>query len=279
MGHGHNRHAYCVKTRNDLIGNRIVSTCRNDTIRKTQYALLCHFGAYCVISRFPCLGERQNNSDRARRGHCSRRWSYFDRDLLCTPSNSDRARRGHCSRHCLHLRRVTSFASDLGPPANALGLRETRLNKTPAFLDLEREASRFLQGVVELLYKLLRLCECSGEGELRWECELQRELHQEHDFLASFDRSDRIPSWNKFMRWYAPAELFGETSQLKRGWFRITHPPKLLAIHSFTQGVRRTVSKATLARMLPNAKVKRRLFWHNSAFFSNCFPFLRHYGL
>ena len=54
MGHGHNRHAYCVKTRNDLIGNRIVSTCRNDTIGKTQYALLCHFGAYCVFSRFPC---------------------------------------------------------------------------------------------------------------------------------------------------------------------------------------------------------------------------------
>ena len=49
MGDGHNRHAYYVKTRNDLIGNRIVSTCRNDTIGKTQYALLCHFGAYCVI--------------------------------------------------------------------------------------------------------------------------------------------------------------------------------------------------------------------------------------
>ena len=56
MGHGHNRqHAYCVKTRKDLIGNRIVSTCRNDTIGKTQYALLCLFGAYCVFSRFPCV--------------------------------------------------------------------------------------------------------------------------------------------------------------------------------------------------------------------------------
>jgi hypothetical protein len=58
--HGRNRHAYYVKTRNDLIGNRIVSTCRNDTIGKTQYALLCHFGAYCVISLFPrrlCIRE------------------------------------------------------------------------------------------------------------------------------------------------------------------------------------------------------------------------------
>ena len=44
-----------VKTQNDLIGNHIVSTCRNDTIGKTQYALLCHFGAYCVFSRFPCM--------------------------------------------------------------------------------------------------------------------------------------------------------------------------------------------------------------------------------
>jgi hypothetical protein len=33
-----------------------VSTCRNDTIGKTQYALLCHFGAYCVISGFPYIG-------------------------------------------------------------------------------------------------------------------------------------------------------------------------------------------------------------------------------
>ena len=55
MGHGHNRHAYCVKTRNDLIGNRIVATCRNNTIGKTQYARLCHFGAYCVISHFPYI--------------------------------------------------------------------------------------------------------------------------------------------------------------------------------------------------------------------------------
>ena len=53
MGHGHNQHAYCVKTRKDIIGNRIVSTCRKDTIGKTQYALLCLFGAYCVFSRFP----------------------------------------------------------------------------------------------------------------------------------------------------------------------------------------------------------------------------------
>ena len=54
MGHGHNQHAYCVKTRKDIIGNCIVSTCRKDTIGKTQYALLCLFGAYCVFSRFPC---------------------------------------------------------------------------------------------------------------------------------------------------------------------------------------------------------------------------------
>ena len=71
---------------------------------------------------------------------------------------------------------MTSFASDLGPPANALELQETRLHKTPAFLYFEREAcfigfwSPFLQGIVELLYKLLRVCECSEEGELRWEC-------------------------------------------------------------------------------------------------------------
>ena len=40
---------------NDLIGNRIVATCRNNTIGKTQYARLCHFGAYCVISHFPYI--------------------------------------------------------------------------------------------------------------------------------------------------------------------------------------------------------------------------------
>ena len=49
---------------------------------------------------------------------------------------------------------MTSFASDLAPPANALEFRETKLHKTPAFLYFEREAclielgSLFLQGIV-----------------------------------------------------------------------------------------------------------------------------------
>ena len=60
MGHGPNQHAYCVKTRKDIIGNCIVSTCRKDTIGKTQYALLCLFGAYCVFSRFPCSHDQSN---------------------------------------------------------------------------------------------------------------------------------------------------------------------------------------------------------------------------
>jgi hypothetical protein len=60
----------CVKTRKDIIGNRIVSTCRKDTIGKTQYALfvLCLFGSYCVFSRFPSTRShrrRRRCGDRA----------------------------------------------------------------------------------------------------------------------------------------------------------------------------------------------------------------------
>jgi hypothetical protein len=49
-----------------------VSTCRNDTIGKRQYALLCHFGAYCVFSRFPCVPTRTHAGETWRRGvNCS----------------------------------------------------------------------------------------------------------------------------------------------------------------------------------------------------------------